>query len=57
MRSKNADFLKQGLIDQARKLTPKQRVLAFIEHSRQMRAISKAGSRRRLVTRPKSHAR
>ena len=47
MESKNARFLKDGLVLQARKMTPTQRVLAFIEHSRQIRAIHDAGIRRR----------
>ncbi len=57
MRSKNAEFLKDSLIEQARKMTPKQRVHAYIEHSRQMRAIAKAGSRRRRMEQTKSDAR
>jgi hypothetical protein len=58
MRSKNADFLKQGLIEQARKMTPAQRVRAFIEHSRQIRAIRKAGAGRKPPRgKPASHGR
>lgn len=44
MRSKNAEFLKEGLIEQARRMTPAQRVRAFIEHSRQILSIRKAGA-------------
>lgn len=57
MRSKNAEFLKDGLIEQARKMKPVQRVRAFIEHSRQMLAIRKAGARRRPAGKAGSRAR
>lgn len=47
MESKNADFLRQGVIDRCRRMTPAQRVKAFLEHSRLMKAIRKAGELRR----------
>jgi hypothetical protein len=45
MRSENADYLKRALIEQARRMTPVQRVRAFIEHSDRMRSIRDAGAR------------
>jgi hypothetical protein len=51
MRSKNADFLKQGLIDQARKTTPSQRLDLFVEHSRRMRLLRDLGDARRSLPR------
>jgi hypothetical protein len=47
MKSENARFLRQGLIEQCRKMTPAQRVLAFIEHSRLMQEVRNAGRNRR----------
>jgi hypothetical protein len=47
MESKNARFLEDGLVQLARKMSPAQRVRAFIEHSRQMRLILAAGERHR----------
>lgn len=45
MRSKNAEFLKEGLIEQARKLTPAQRLDKFVEHSKRMRSLRKLAER------------
>jgi len=47
MKSKNAEFLKQGVIDQSRKMTPDQKLRLFIEHSRLMKKLHKAGEIRR----------
>lgn len=47
MESKNAAFLRQGLVDRYRKMTPGERVKAFIEHSRLMQQLRKAGEIRR----------
>ena len=47
MLSENARFLRQGLIDQYRKMTPAERVHAFIEHSKLMKAIQEAGAGRK----------
>ncbi|MEO6096402.1 MAG: hypothetical protein ABIW76_12145 [Fibrobacteria bacterium] len=47
MESKNAQFLRQGLIETYRKMTPVQRVRAFIRHSRMVKQIHAAGERRR----------
>jgi hypothetical protein len=51
MRSKNAEFLKQGLIDQARRTTPSQRLDLFAEHSRRMRLLRELGDARRAAPR------
>ncbi|MBW8886661.1 MAG: hypothetical protein JF616_02790 [Fibrobacteres bacterium] len=50
MLSKNADFLKAGLIEQARRLTPAQRLDLFVEHSKLMRKLREMGERRRGAT-------
>ena len=47
MESENARFLRQGMVDLCRKMTPAQRVRAFIEHSRIVKQIHAAGARRR----------
>jgi hypothetical protein len=47
MDSKNANFLRQGVMDRCRRMTPAQRVKAFLEHSRLMKAVRKAGESRR----------
>ena len=47
MDSKNARFLRQGMVEQCRKMTPAQRVKAFIDHSRIVKKIHEAGERRR----------
>lgn len=47
MESKNAKFLREGVIDQARRMTPAQRVRKFIAYSNQMRAIHAAGAKAR----------
>lgn len=47
MNSENARFLRQGLVDRFRKMTPAERVSAFIEHSRLMIEFKKAGEARR----------
>jgi hypothetical protein len=47
MESKNARFLKQGMIDRCKAMTPAQRVKSFIEHSRQMKLLRQAGEARR----------
>lgn len=47
MDSKIARFLKEGLLEKNRKMTPAQRVKAFIEHSRLMKALRADGERRR----------
>jgi len=47
MESKNARFLRQGMVESCRKMTPAQRVRAFIDHSRMMKKIFEAGERRR----------
>jgi hypothetical protein len=47
MESENARFLRQGMVDLCRKMTPAQRVRAFIEHSRIVKQIHAAGERRR----------
>lgn|GEM_PF-4592685 len=58
MDSDNARFLRQSLIEHCRKMTPQDRVRAFIEHSRQMRIIRAAGEARRkaLELKKNSHA-
>jgi hypothetical protein len=47
MESENAKFLRQGLVEKCRKMTPAQRVKAYIEHSRIVKQIHAAGERRR----------
>jgi len=47
MRSKNADFLKEGLIEQARRLSPSQRLDLFVEHSKRMIRLRELGELRR----------
>jgi hypothetical protein len=47
MESENARFLRQGMVELCRKMTPAQRVRAFIEHSRIIKQIHAAGERRR----------
>lgn len=47
MESRNARFLRQGLIEKYRKMTPVQRVKAFVEHSRRMKGLRDAGELRR----------
>lgn len=54
MESRNALFLRAGVVEQARKMTPAQRVRAFIKHSRQMRAIRDAGIQQRKAKRKKA---
>jgi hypothetical protein len=49
MESKNAEFLRQGLIERYRKMTPIQRIRAFVEHSRMMQKLRKAGEVRRIM--------
>jgi hypothetical protein len=53
MESKNARFLRQGMIDRCRKMTPAERVKAFIEHSKQIRSLAAAGEARRKTLRAK----
>ena len=43
MESENARFLRQGMIERCRKVTPAERVKAFIEHSKQMKSLAAAG--------------
>jgi len=52
MESKNERFLRQGMVDICRKMTPAQRVRAFIEHSRIVKKLHEAGERRRKSTPP-----
>ena len=47
MESKNARFLRQGMVELCRKMTPAQRVRTFIDHSRMVKKIYEAGKRRR----------
>jgi hypothetical protein len=47
MYSKNADFLRQSLIERCRNMTPEERVRLFIEHSLLMRKVRDAGVLRR----------
>jgi predicted nucleotidyltransferase len=47
MESKNARFLRQGIVELCRKMTPARRVKAFLEHSRAVKHIHLAGARRR----------
>jgi hypothetical protein len=51
MESENARFLRQGLIDRYRKMTPAERVRAFIDHSRLMKQLRDAGEARRKAAR------
>lgn len=57
MESKNAEFLRQGLIETCRKMTPAQRIRVFIEHSERMNRLRDAGVARRkaLEDRKKDH--
>jgi hypothetical protein len=50
MESKNARFLREGLIEQARKTTPIQRLDAYVDHSRRMLSLKQLGDRRRALT-------
>ncbi len=54
MESKNAQFLRQGVIDRCRRMTPAQRVRMFIEHSKLMRKVKDAGERDRRSPKPES---
>jgi hypothetical protein len=47
MYSKNADFLRESLIERCRNLTPAERVRLFIEHTLLMRKVRDAGVLRR----------
>lgn len=47
MESKNAEFLREGLIETARKMTPLERLDAFVEHSLRMRSLMALGEKRR----------
>lgn len=47
MDSANGRFLRQGMVDQCRNMTPAQRVSAFFKHSRIVRQIFTAGKLRR----------
>jgi hypothetical protein len=51
MESENARFLRQGLIDRYRKMTPAERLEAFIEHSKLMKKLRDAGEARRKASR------
>jgi hypothetical protein len=53
MESKNAQFLRQGMIDRCRKMTPAERVKAFIDHSKRMKSLATAGEARRKSLRAK----
>jgi hypothetical protein len=50
MRSKNADFLRDGLIEQARRMKPAQRLDLFVQHSKRMRHLRELGELRRATT-------
>lgn len=52
MKSRNARFLKQGLIEEYRQMSPLERVRAFIKHSLLMQKIKEAGDadRKTLMT-------
>jgi hypothetical protein len=54
MRSEIARFLEEKVLERNRKMTPAQRVKAFIEHSRRLKAIQAAGARRRLAAEAES---
>ena len=43
MESQNARFLKQSVVERCRRMSPVQRVKAFIEHSKQMKGLRIAG--------------
>ena len=47
MKSRNARFLKQGLIEEYRQMSPHDRVRAFIKHSFLMKKIKEAGDAKR----------
>lgn len=49
MRSRNAEFLKREVLEANRRMTRSERVRAFIEHSRILIEIHKAGEARRKV--------
>ncbi len=53
MKSKNADFLRQGIVDLCRKMTHEQRLRAFINHSHLMKKLSAMGELKRNETLPK----
>ncbi len=50
MESENARFLRNGLVAQARKRTPAERLNAFVLHSRRMRSLQALGESRRALT-------
>ena len=56
MKSKNALFLRESLLTQARKLTPLERLNAFVDHSRRMRSLMELGDRRRKQTPQPDHS-
>ena len=47
MESENARFLRQGMVEKYRGMTPIERLRAFVEHSRLMMDLKKAGDARR----------
>lgn len=47
MQSRNARLLKRSLLEETRRMTPAERVRAFIEHSRVLIKIKEAGEARR----------
>jgi hypothetical protein len=47
MESENAQFLRQGLVETYRKMTPVERLQAFVNHSRLMLEFKRAGDARR----------
>lgn len=47
MESRNARFLKRSLQEENRRMTPAERVRAFIEHSKTLMKIRDAGEARR----------